>query len=87
MNELNFVNIPEGTKKEILKVMANKVAIVNRYKYEGYTGNFREFPIFSELKGMEQMLKIMDVDWSYEYDPTVVYITGIYIGDLYIKID
>ena len=87
MNELNFVNIPDGVLKEIVRSMANKAAIVNMHKRDGdYADNIRKCPIYSELKGMEQMLKLMGIDFNFYYDETVQYITGIEIMDEYIEV-
>lgn len=87
MNELNFVNIPDGVLKEIVRSMANKAAIVNMHKRDGdYADNIRKCPIYSELKGMEQMLKLMGIDFNYDFDDTVQYITGIEVNNLYFKV-
>ena len=57
------------TLEEIGKTMANKLALINIYK--GRYENVREFPIYSELEGMKQTLRILGIDFSLEYDAEV----------------
>ncbi|CAJ0596528.1 unnamed protein product [Cylicocyclus nassatus] len=80
--------------KEIAKEMATKIAIVKMNKNdEEWKGNIRKFPIFSEWKGMEQTLKVMGIEFEYEFDDnleiTAVIVNGFkqettrwYVGDL-----
>lgn len=56
---------------EILETMANKASIANIVKAEGQYKNMRECPIYSELHGMEQMLKIMGIEFEYEFNDDV----------------
>jgi hypothetical protein len=42
-------------------------------------GNLRRNPFYSELQGMLQMLKAMDIDFSIEYDNEVVKMTAIVV--------
>jgi hypothetical protein len=57
--------------REIGEVMANKGAIINRYRKENpETNNIRKFPFYSEFYGMIQMLKIMGVEYDIEWDST-----------------
>lgn len=87
MNEMNFVNIPEGVQKDLIKSMGCKAACVNMVKRDGeFADNIRKCPVFSELKGMEHTLKLMGIDFEYDYDDTVQYITGIHMGDLYYRV-
>lgn len=73
--------------EEIAKVMANKAALVNIAKRDGsYEENIREFPFYSELKGIEQTLNIMGVKYEYDFDETVQFITGVHIGDVYAEV-
>lgn len=66
------------TLKEILENMAVKASICNINKKEGnYKNNFRECPFWSELKGMEQTLKIMGIDFEYEFNKEVTEMTAI----------
>lgn len=62
---------------EILETMANKASIANIHKAEGSYKNMRECPIYSELNGMEQMLKIMGIDFEYEFNEDVTRMTAI----------
>lgn len=75
---------------EILDTMATKASICNdeRPNYMGENGktNFRTFPIYSELKGMELTLKIMGIEWEYEFNEDVTRITAIKSGDIRIEV-
>ena len=62
---------------EVLEVMANKASIANIAKAEGTYKNMRECPIYSELHGMEQMLKIMGIEFEYEFNDEVTKMTAI----------
>ena len=62
---------------EVLEVMANKAAISNIAKEEGTYKNMRECPFYSELNGMEMMLKIMGIEFEYEFNDDVTKITAI----------
>jgi len=42
-------------------------------------GNLRRNPFYSELQGMFQLLKAMDIDFDIEYDKDVVKMTAIII--------
>lgn len=76
-----------ATIHEILKSMAAKAAMVNICKRDGaYKDNIRECPFWSELHGMEHMLKLMGIEFEFYYDATVQYITGIQIIDEYIEV-
>lgn len=70
------------TEKQIRTIadaMMNKVHLVNMYKqqYE----NIREFPIYSELKGMEMVLKMMEIKFEYGFNDEVTEITSLTIGN------
>ena len=72
---------------ELLLTMAKKAALCNQVREEGaYKDHFRQFPIFSELKGMETALKILGVDWDFEYNADSTKITAVKAGDIYIKV-
>ena len=67
--------------REIGKVMANKVSIVNFTKDdEEWKDNIRKNPIFSELKGMEMALNILGIDFDYEFNDEVTKITALTVG-------
>ncbi len=80
----------KSTLYEILDTMATKASICNderpNYIGENRKTNFRKFPIFSELKGMELTLKIMGVEFEYEYNEDVTKITAIKSGDIRIEV-
>ena len=50
----------------IAETMANLVAVTRNFS-EQYE-NIRECPFYSELKGMERMLKMLGIEFEYEYD-------------------
>lgn len=56
----------KNTFEEIGKAIATKLYLINVYK-ERYE-NIRELPIYSEMIGMTQTLKILGIDFSIEYD-------------------
>lgn len=62
---------------EILHAMANKAAISNIVKEEGTYENMRECPIYSELNGMELVLKMMGIEFEYEFNEDVTKMTAI----------
>ena len=82
----------KSTLFEILDTMATKASICNdeRPKYidenGNHKGNFRTFPIHSELKGMELTLKIMGIEFGYEFNEDVTRITAIKSGDIRIEV-
>lgn len=54
---------------QIGMVMINKAEIVKFTKNdEEFKNNIRFNPIYSELKGMEQTLKLMGIEFEYEFD-------------------
>lgn len=55
--------------KAMAERMANKIRIIPHY-IEGYT-NKRECPFYSELRGMEQALKTMGIEYGYEYNQDI----------------
>lgn len=59
--------------KEIMKAMAermaNKIRLIN-HVIEDYE-NKRNCPFYSELRGMEQALKTMGIDYVYEYNSDI----------------
>lgn len=79
-----------STLFEILDTMATKASICNdeRPNYIGEDGksNFRTFPIYSELKGMELTLKIAGIEFEYEFNEDVSKITAIKSGDICIAV-
>lgn len=57
---------------EIAKVMANLIALEKDFKDdEEFKGNIRKCPFHSERVGMERMLKMMGIDFEYEFDADV----------------
>lgn len=50
----------------IAETMANLAAISKNYK--GQYENIRNCPFYSELKGMERMLKMLGIEFEYEFD-------------------
>ena len=63
---------------EILDNMVVKASLCNIYKKEGkYKNNFRECPFSSELTGMEQVLKILGIDFEYDFNEDCTEITAI----------
>jgi len=75
------------TLKEMLEIMAIKASLCNINKTEGnYSKNFRECPIYSELKGMEMALKIMGIEFEYEFDKTVTLMTAIKANGIRVEI-
>ena len=62
---------------EILHSMANKAALVNISKEDGEYKNMRECPFYSELKGMELVLKMMGIEFDYEFNEDVTKMTAI----------
>lgn len=67
--------------KEIAETMMVKVRCFNLYK-ENYKNNKRQCPFYSELVGMEQMLKIMGIEFEYTFDLETFEITAITIEDI-----
>lgn len=73
--------------EEILKSMAIKASLANIYKdEEEYKNNMRKCPFYSELAGMEHTLKIMGIEFEYEYNKEVTKITAIKANDIYIPV-
>lgn len=73
--------------EEILKSMATKAALANMYKEdEEFKNNMRKCPFYSELYGMEHTLKIMGIEFEYEYNEDVTKITAIKSNDIYIPV-
>ena len=52
---------------ELLNAMACKVRLLEIFK-DQYKGNVRECPFKSELVGMEETLKILGIDFEYEFN-------------------
>lgn len=74
--------MPNEMKKEIAKVMMTKVRLFNQFKdKEEYKNNKRKCPFYSELVGMEQMLKIMGIEFEYTFDLETYDITAITIDN------
>lgn len=72
---------------ELLLTMAKKAALCNMAREEGaYKDHFRQYPIFSELKGMETALKILGIDFDYEFNTDSTKITAVKANDIYIKV-
>lgn len=58
--------------KEIAECMMNKANLVKIFKDdEEFKGNIRKCPFYSELKGMEQMLKIMGIEFEYGFNDDI----------------
>ena len=75
------------TLREILKTMAIKASICNMVKRDGeYKENIRECPIWSELAGMEQTLRIMGIEFEYEFNADVTEMTAIKAQDIRVEI-
>lgn len=53
--------------REIAERIIIKVNAEELYK-EKYIGNQRENPLHSERRGMEEMLKLMGIDFEYGYE-------------------
>lgn len=53
--------------KEVAERIINKVACEKIYA-ENYKDNARENPFHSERKGMEEMLKLMGIEFEYGFD-------------------
>lgn len=63
---------------ELGTVIANKICLTQVYKREGkYSENLRELPFYSEWKGIEQTLKILGINFEYEYNSDVTEITAV----------
>ena len=56
-----------STIKELLEVMACKVRLLEIFK-DQYKENVRECPFKSELVGMEETLKILGIEFEYEFN-------------------
>lgn len=67
--------------REIAETMMIKVNCFNLYKNE-YKNNQRECPWRSELTGMEQMLKIMGIEFEYTFDLETYLITGVTVNGI-----
>ena len=65
-----------STIKELLNAMACKVRLLEIYK-DQYKENVRECPFKSELVGMEETLKILGIEFEYEFNKEVTKITAI----------
>ena len=75
------------TLKEMLDTMATKARLCNMLRKDGeYAENFRECPYWSELKGMETALKIMGIEFEYEYNREVTEMTAISAEDIRVAI-
>lgn len=63
--------------------IVTKIRLVNQAKRDEngsfYENNIRLNPFYSELQGMLQLLKTMDVEFEIDYDETVTYMTAITI--------
>lgn len=53
--------------EEVAKRIMNKVAC-EKIAAENYKDNARENPFHSERKGMEEMLKLMGIEFEYDFD-------------------
>lgn len=66
------------TLNEIIKTMAIKASLCNYEREAGaFKDNFRTCPVYSELKGMELTLKLMGIDFDYEFSDDCSKITAI----------
>ena len=66
--------------KVIGKAMATKASIANFSKYdEEWKDNIRKNPIYSELRGMELTLKLLEIDYHYEFNDDVTETTALII--------
>lgn len=75
------------TLNEILTVMAIKARLANIYEEEGkYSNNKRQCPFYSELVGMEEVLKIMGIEFEYEFNKEVTEITAIKAKGVYVAV-
>ena len=71
---------------EILESMAIKASIANMAKADGTYKNMRECPAYSELVGMEHILKIMGIDFEFEFNEDVTRMTAIKARDIFVAI-
>ncbi len=72
---------------EIGEIMANKMALVNiERKHPTYKDNIREYPIYSELYGMMQTLKAMDIDYDIEWNMEIDQMTSLTIMGIKFKV-
>lgn len=62
--------------KEIAKRLAIKTALANTFA-DQYPNNCRENPFYSEREGIEEMLKMLGIEFEYEWDETVTNITAV----------
>lgn len=72
---------------EIIKDIAERMMIKIRvmYLYINEYKNKRECPFYSELIGMEQLLKTIGVEFEYTFDLDTMEITALTIGDITVK--
>ena len=70
--------------KEIAERIMNKVAC-EQICSDNYKGNQRENPFHSERKGMEEMLKIMGIDFEYGFNKEVTEIISITIEGITVE--
>jgi len=65
----------------IAEAMATKASIVNFTRDdEEWTGNIRKHPIYSELKGMELTLKLLGIEFDYEFNSDVTKTTALIVN-------
>lgn len=67
--------------KEVAKRLMIKTRLANMFA-DQYPNNCRENPFYSEREGIEEMLKMMGIDFEYEWDEEVLNITAVTVmGD------
>lgn len=72
---------------EILSNMATTAALVNIYAYaDEYKDNIRHCPFYSELVGMEEVAKILEIPFEYEFNEDFTKRTAIISGNTRITI-
>ena len=69
--------------KDMAREIANRMAITIRVAnlYKGDYENKRECPFYSEWKGMELLLKAMQIEFEYEFNDTYEITTVIVMGE------
>ena len=66
----------KSMKKEIAERMIIKIRLYQCYK-DNYKENKRHCPFYSELVGIEELLKLMGIEFEYTYDLNTLEITAV----------
>lgn len=67
-------------KKEIAERMIAKVRMYQMYK-DNYKENKRNCPFYSELVGIEEMLKLLGIEFEYTFDLDTMEITAVTVDN------